>query len=557
MDRPRHVLILLLMASASGAWSETEDISAEIAQHVVAVNYRGEGLMPQVRRVSDRDGRIRGYKVDLPRLGDKDKVRQAQAEVLVKAKTGETAKTGDASPRDLDMVLKREDWEIRQEALDTYLQQMFANVQHSRKKKICIYIHGGMNKIAGAVEKAAWAHQEMMRYGHYPIFVCWDSSPVTTYFDQILWVREGRHRRGTSGAVWSLATSPLYLLADFGRAVTRAPVVWTQLLHNDARTLNPHHYALHRIATERQQTAQKRKATGQPEAEIRGFRPPPHEEYTDDEVAGMWARYIATLPVKAATAPLIDALGKTAWENMQMRTQSLFHQPSDFEIGVSPEDLAAHPNTGALGRFFKHLEDFATTHDAIEVTVIGHSMGAIVINEALRCIDKLELANIVYMAAACSAMDFHDAVVPYLRAHRNTEFYSLSLHPQSEFTESNFSDLPPRGSLLVWIDNFLSSPRSFLDRTVGQHETALLTLHLAPPQVRDRMHFKVFGVGKNGERPLKHQHFSGFDGKPDENPRDFWDPAYWDPKASTRPPEAAVKITRKTAAPERQNSKRQ
>src|SRR5207248_2999500 len=95
----------------------------------------------------------------------------------------------------------------------------------------------------------------------------------------------------------------------------------------------------------------------------------------------------------------------------------------------------------------------------LPITLVGHSMGAIVCNRIVGGYPELKFKDIVYMGAACSVREFQANVVPYLVNNRHTRFYNLSLHPQCEAGEISLSqpkikfDIAPRGSLLVWLDN--------------------------------------------------------------------------------------------------------
>ena len=108
------------------------------------------------------------------------------------------------------------------------------------------------------------------------------------------------------------------------------------------------------------------------------------------------------------------------------------------------------------------------------------------------------------------------------------------LHEVAEVRElrKKMLDLPPRGSLLVWIDNFLSSPETPLDRTLGRWENVLQATHVIPNGVRSRITLKAFGVGK-----ASNVHF------PEGNPQrhgDFtkWNSGnqkFWKPKNACKP----------------------
>jgi pimeloyl-ACP methyl ester carboxylesterase len=72
-----------------------------------------------------------------------------------------------------------------------------------------------------------------------------------------------------------------------------------------------------------------------------------------------------------------------------------------------------------------------------EFVLVGHSMGAIIVNEIVRHYgEKLPISHIVYMAAACSIRDYEDSVWPYLRLGESqkaeTYVHHLMLHPSAE-----------------------------------------------------------------------------------------------------------------------------
>ncbi len=106
-----------------------------------------------------------------------------------------------------------------------------------------------------------------------------------------------------------------------------------------------------------------------------------------------------------------------------------------------------------------------------------------------------------------------------LKTHPETDFYSLSLHPRKEISGNlNVDGVPVRGSLLTWIDEFFQTPESFLDRTFGSFENAVIAYQLLPQT--KRIHLKAFGVnGRKGlAGPQKHGDFNAFR---------FWESDYW------------------------------
>ena len=168
-------------------------------------------------------------------------------------------------------------------------------------------------------------------------------------------------------------------------------------------------------------------------------------------------------------------------------------------------------------------------------------MGTIVLNEWLRR-DLLEskhvtYSNIVYMAGACSIRDFSRSVVPYLLQHQQTQFYNLMLHPLAELRERHRGyDLPPRGSLLVWLDSFLADPQTPLDRTLGRWDNIIPATEVIPESIRGQVTLKAFALapyddpspptGQSDYGPQEHGQFRG---------RPYWCKEFWtseNPKVS-------------------------
>ena len=67
-----------------------------------------------------------------------------------------------------------------------------------------------------------------------------------------------------------------------------------------------------------------------------------------------------------------------------------------------------------------------------EITLIGHSLGTVALDELIQKHPDLCYENIVYMGAASSIRSFRDKVVPYLEQNGEANFYNLSLHPSSK-----------------------------------------------------------------------------------------------------------------------------
>lgn len=401
---------------------------------------------------------------------------------------------------------------------DQYIKNI-ADAAHG--KRLMIHIHGGMNAVSGAVIGAAerigkWREQapgfEKLDAEGYPLFICWDS-PFTGYGEQALWVRAGKTERYSrrQGWLWSLATSPLELVADLGRGVTRMPAEIANFAYNDLHTAMPG------LFTEYKLMGEEIAHLNSPQA------PQPHVTANQPrKPARSSMRAVSNLllfPVRSATLPLIDAVGVRAWDNMLRHTETMFDRVNTDGRGqMTPiQKLVDEDRTGAISQLMKALGDADRKR---EITMACHSMGAIIGNRILVENSNLTFRRIIYMAAACSLRDFNICVVPYLQHHSTAQFYALSLHPKCESGEIAFSpgkaevDLAPRGSLLVWIDNIFGNPPSENLRRFGIYQTAIIASHNVPPEVRSRVAYKAFNCGdpdiRNGLvwQPQHHGDFS-------------------------------------------------
>ena len=92
-------------------------------------------------------------------------------------------------------------------------------------------------------------------------------------------------------------------------------------------------------------------------------------------------------------------------------------------------------------------------------------------------------------------------------------------------------DVVYRGSLLTWIDDFLSTSESPMERTLGRDENILPVAALVPDTLRGRVTLKAFGRGDPLEArlykrvPLRHGDFS-------DSTVAAWRPEFWEPDSA-------------------------
>ena len=108
-----------------------------------------------------------------------------------------------------------------------------------------------------------------------------------------------------------------------------------------------------------------------------------------------------------------------------------------------------------------------------------------------------------------------------MEQNKETNFYNLMLHPYAESGEKNFFDtFPPRGSLLEWLDDYFTEPRTLLDRRMGKYFNMIQAIHTINPLVRNRIYLRHFDVGSNSNYPQKHGEF-------DDKKFQFWKEGFW------------------------------
>jgi hypothetical protein len=394
----------------------------------------------------------------------------------------------------------------------SHIKSMIESIAQSNKTDILIYIHGGMKDIKEAIDEA----EEQTRIiaestEYYPIYINWDSGINSAYFEQLLFIRQGK-REPVLGPI----SAPLCLFSDLGQAILQMPItLGDEIYRHFFKSVNQNS-SLESINS----TSDKKYWQMYFDLHSMGS-----EEYDDSHFTDISVYLLGGSP-KLITTPMVDAFGKKAWISMQRRTREIFQknkQKSTIERERNKSTLEM--SGGGLGRLMDELAALMVDNPEYKITLIGHSMGTMVINEIIKSYPDLKYQNIVYMAAACSMNDFEDSVIPYLRQpqNMNTNFYNLTLHPSQEMNEKMYGEMILKGSFLEWIDNFLSDPTDVTDRTMGKWENVVAASHIFPEDLRDRIIIKKFGL-KNAvitdPEPLKHGEFN-------DTVMRFWEKRFW------------------------------
>lgn len=437
--------------------------------------------------------------------------------------------------------------------------------------RLVFYFNGGLNDKDDVHKTAAASWRLMLDEGYYPVFMVWPTGFWRSYGEEVATIRYGdRVTDGDGGAFYNVA-------GDVLGGLGAAPSTWA----NSAKSFADTHFGFgspeYSLAIDRDW----RVVPGQPVEAAHNLL------YADDadvpegngavgSVPG-FAYSLAMSPARFVTTPFAAGFGETAWDNFVRRARTAVHAAEEFEFGPPPStdapDFAAWEQArrekvghlarwpegaGGFAQFFQLLQSCIDTQtippvaacprDITEddravmreasITLIGHSMGAIVVNGLLQGFPHLPYRDLVYMGAAATVADTVRSATPVLKEHDGcTRLHALMLHPMNEARERSFHALVPSGSLLHWVDSMYGHPRIFPDRTFGQWINVRRTKHLFPAEVQDRMLFRVFGRGgENAPFPVAHGEFNDVA----EKGIRFWDPGFWGEDRVTFKPRPAT-----------------
>lgn len=431
-------------------------------------------------------------------------------------------------------------------------------------RQVLVLIHGGLNTEGGRRDRAVQMTRERacgrptcrlcvgvtgkdMEYPAIPtnafhtVLVNWPSGLYSSYGEHLGSIRQGFAKEG----LHFRAMAPLYLAADVGSAAARLPRNVANQFHTDAQPLGFLRSDESSLATNRTDELLKAYQTN-PAGTFPICIGGDFRSWEDRASANV--SYVTKFPLRFVTTYGLDAGGKSAWDTMLRRTKVMFDGTDEFALTNARNTTAT--GSGGMARFMDALLARLKEPDAAgtswEITLVGHSMGTIVASELLNrygprvattnsMCPNVRFKDIVFMAAACDFLAVKQGVLPYLERDREARFYNLTLHPETERMGKLFQDTVTRGSLLIWIDNFLATPLTPLERTFGKWENAMAVAHQIPEGLRPRVTFKAFGCwgtsaeGKPyagaGPVPPKSKDDPGKHG--DFDNKQFWTKEFW------------------------------
>lgn len=333
--------------------------------------------------------------------------------------------------------------------------------------RILIFVHGGMNgyrsdfdrmKELLAIPDDPALAARLRDASYYPVFINWNAALGNSLVDDLFFIRFGRRVHPAVGIV----TSPLVLVSRMASSVFNAPVAWMHTIQNYRDGLDDDDFG----------AAEERLTTG-------------------ERMLDLGNSAVFFVP-RALTTPVVEGFGTPAWQVMKRRAQlTTAHR--------LPRNKCA--TEGAARTLLKSIQhrlsaQDPTAHEIVpvwttkdkrtipaEVTMVGHSMGAIVLNRLLAAVHPLRVDRVVYLAPAAGIDEFEAFILPYLAHHPTTKFSLFTLSRRHEARESHFY-VEPRGSLLAWIDNLFERGWTIGQMTHGR-TTNVLAYYEVPPSAGD------------------------------------------------------------------------
>jgi hypothetical protein len=399
------------------------------------------------------------------------------------------------------------------EAYVHYMQRIFDGIDAHRARyptrplRLIFFFHGGLNTRGAALRRAEDQILRMKRDTPevYPIFVNWLTSLPSSYKNHLLFVTHGQDTYR-----WGRTLAPFKFGGDVARFVANA-VPDTALQVWDWKR---------RAQYEREGVLQAPGCNT-----TLDFREGDHAtrsaraRFTDSAHA-----FATFLIAKWWTGAIVDSAGTPAWGSMLYTADRLFY--SDQEMHHPYEfSLEGETGGGDFSRFLEHLSANVNARGNTEVILAAHSAGAIVANMVVANFgDRLPITNLVYMAPACTIDELMAGgkLASFLAKHHDSQLHILTLNEVAEFSQKFVFDLAPRGSLLVWLDEFIQPKHSeFRGHMLGRARNLRLHAHLIPCAIQPQLHITAFAEDPAGPpHPQTHSDIGGIE---------YWKTVNWNP----------------------------
>jgi hypothetical protein len=408
--------------------------------------------------------------------------------------------------------------------------------------RLTLYFNGGLNSTSDVERTARDSYLQAQATGTYLIYMIWPTGGWETWREGSFNIKNGRYE--PSRSLRAIALAPFSVGAQVLSGIGQSPSAFADA----ARAWYATGFGFGSKAYNMEGDAALIPGNGKTVGANQNLwfeKAAVDQIYRDDDpdktkaqrrvgITLSYGQLGALTPARVMLTPFAIGFGTTMWDNMVRRARSSIRAVQEFDdrtvLEIQQSDDAwtkelrwqrdFPQGTGAFAQFFQWLESCrqAATEGSeesisavarcplekmttgqikafqhLEITMLGHSMGGIVINGLLIAFPHLPYENIVYMGAAASIRETARAVGPLLSdPSQNVHFFNLMLHPMDEAREASSGGLLISGSLLFMVDDLFEQPKTIPDRTVGQWRNLRQARHLFSEKQQERVLFRVF-----------------------------------------------------------------
>ncbi len=456
--------------------------------------------------------------------------------------------------------------------------ERYAVQNGSDKIKLLVYIHGGLNKVTESLKNNEPLKSEITsdnEHWYYPRFLVWPSDGLTNYSEHALNVSGGRY---TENVVRGLFDGVATLVSESIQAIVNIPRSWfTQAVNvkdhawglNDNRYKDtstdiptPFHVSHAWVQARENYCRYANKDSSENDCLAGGYidkgqyEKPLEDNYEANQANIYWSSYErnSSNPLKnpklvweraSALSRLTfgalthSEIGAASWRNMKRRAKNVTSPTVIFDRRINERHSCSRNDRNCASgmQYFEEMLSQINSDEnpqRYELTLIGHSMGAFILNSMINSnldnlVENQIVKDVVYMAAASNIQDTVQTIYNLYHTYETSNIEpsawpnvsNLMLNRVAEISELMFYGLVPSGSLLVWVDEVYERTSHPTERTFGSEVNVYAALPYIERQLgkyySNKLTFKAFDRTR-GSQPAKHGEFN--DGK-------FWHPAFW------------------------------
>jgi hypothetical protein len=307
--------------------------------------------------------------------------------------------------------------ELIRNGIDRHVIRIVKSDRDKEPLRLLFFVHGGLNTYADNLDRMKkLIHKDGLLGNslYYPVFISWESSYWTALVDDLFVVRQGREADNFGRRLWAGITSPFVAAIRFGAGLLRSPISLAHVGDNLGDSLDG-------------------------------------QDRTEKALNIMSS--VSYWPARLFSLPLIDGFGSPVWEILKRRADFVVTREGgkDGALALTFDLLKCNDSANDLQRrrqsrclksdgqsAYWFSGDSAVGRRKVEITLMGHSMGTLVLDKFIREFHDMAFNRIVYLASASSIEDVHVSPFAYLENQKQAYFHAFSLRRGDEAREVQY-----------------------------------------------------------------------------------------------------------------------